>query len=129
VGEHGQGDVPVPAVVAADPVLVEADFVLGGLEAFLDGPAGAGDADELVDRGSSGAAAQVVGQRGTPRRAPALNLDETLMKPHCAMTVRGSGLPKATQKRGRGEAGIWRSRFGRSSRSSRPMASRAAEFA
>jgi hypothetical protein len=28
VGEHGQGDVPVPAVVAADLILVETDFVL-----------------------------------------------------------------------------------------------------
>jgi hypothetical protein len=29
MGEHGHGDVAVPAVVAADLVLVEADFTFG----------------------------------------------------------------------------------------------------
>jgi hypothetical protein len=35
--EHGQCGVPVPGVVAADLVVVQAGLVLGGLEAFLDG--------------------------------------------------------------------------------------------
>jgi hypothetical protein len=38
VGEHGQGDVPVPGVIAADLVLVEADLAFRGLEAFLNAP-------------------------------------------------------------------------------------------
>jgi hypothetical protein len=38
-GEHGEGDVPVPDVVAADLVVVQAGLVLGELEGFLDGPA------------------------------------------------------------------------------------------
>ena len=40
VGEHGQGDVSVPAVVAADLVVVQADLALRGLEGLLDRPAG-----------------------------------------------------------------------------------------
>jgi hypothetical protein len=61
VGEHGQGDVSVPGVVAADLVVVEPDFGLGGLEAVLDGPTAPGDADEVVVGGSGGGATQVVG--------------------------------------------------------------------
>jgi len=37
-GEHGQRDVGVPGVVAADLVLVQADLPLGGLERFLSAP-------------------------------------------------------------------------------------------
>lgn len=40
-GRHGQGDVAVPAGVAADLVVVQAAFLLRSLEAFLDGPAAA----------------------------------------------------------------------------------------
>ena len=60
--EHGEGDVAVPGVVAADLVVVEAGLVLGGLEALLDGPAGPGDADQLLVGGAGRGAAQVVGQ-------------------------------------------------------------------
>jgi hypothetical protein len=35
VGEHGQGDVPVPGPVAADLVVVQAGLVLGLGEAVL----------------------------------------------------------------------------------------------
>ncbi len=49
MGEHGERDVPVPADVTADLVLVQAALVLRGLETLLDRPAGAGDADELSD--------------------------------------------------------------------------------
>ena len=60
--EHGEGDVPVPGVVAADLVVVQAGLVLGSLEAFLDGPARAGHADELLVGGPVRGAAQIVGQ-------------------------------------------------------------------
>ena len=53
---------PVPGVVAADLVVVEAGLVLGGLEALLDRPAGPGDADQLLVGGAGRGAAQVVGQ-------------------------------------------------------------------
>ena len=59
--EHRQRDVAVPAVVAPDLVLVQADLALGGLEGLLDGPAGAGDAGQLAQRGGGPAVAQVVG--------------------------------------------------------------------
>jgi hypothetical protein len=38
VGQQGQGDVAVPAWPFADFVVVQADLVLGLLEAFLDLP-------------------------------------------------------------------------------------------
>jgi hypothetical protein len=53
--------VAVPAVVAADLVVVQAALLLGGLEALLDGPATAGDADQLVQRDLGGAVGDVVG--------------------------------------------------------------------
>lgn len=44
VDEHGECDVPVPAHVSTDLVLVQAALVLRCLEAPLDRPAAAGDA-------------------------------------------------------------------------------------
>src|SRR5271155_5996341 len=38
-GEHDQRDMPMPAMPGAGLVVIEAEFVLGGLEAVLDGPA------------------------------------------------------------------------------------------
>src|SRR3974390_1943773 len=38
-GEHDQRDVSMPAVPGAGFVVIEAEFVLGGLEAFLNSPA------------------------------------------------------------------------------------------
>jgi hypothetical protein len=38
VREHGQGDVPVPGVVTADLIVIEAGLGLGGLEALLNRP-------------------------------------------------------------------------------------------
>lgn len=64
MGKQGEGDVAVPGVVAADLVLVEADFVLRGLEALFDRPPGPGDADEVVVGGARRTGAQVVGQFG-----------------------------------------------------------------
>lgn len=70
MGGDGQGDVPVPSVVAADLVVVEPDLALGGLETLLDRPAATGDGDELLLGRIGGAVAQVVGQVGGT--APAL---------------------------------------------------------
>jgi hypothetical protein len=42
VGQQGQGDVPVPARPATDLVVVQADLILGLLEAVLDRPPGPG---------------------------------------------------------------------------------------
>jgi hypothetical protein len=48
VGEHGQGDVPVPGVVAADLIVVQSGLGLGGLEALPGRPPRSGDADQLL---------------------------------------------------------------------------------
>ncbi|GLY38392.1 hypothetical protein Amsp01_044160 [Amycolatopsis sp. NBRC 101858] len=64
VGQHGHSDVPILSVVSADLVVVETDFVFGGLEAFLDGPAGSRDANELGVVGALQAAAEIVGELG-----------------------------------------------------------------
>lgn len=61
VGGHGEGDVGVPGPPVADLVVVEAGFLLGPLEAFLDGPAAAGDAGQVDEAGAAGSAADVVG--------------------------------------------------------------------
>jgi hypothetical protein len=49
-GGHGQGDLGVPGVVAADLVLVEADLVLRRLEALLDRPPRAAVATRVRSR-------------------------------------------------------------------------------
>ena len=49
VGEHGEGDMSMPGVPGADLVVVESDFVFAGSEAFFDGPARPGHADELCE--------------------------------------------------------------------------------
>ena len=59
--EYGQGDVPHPADIAADFVLVQPALVLRGLEGFLDGPAGPGDADQVLDVGVQQRLGEVVG--------------------------------------------------------------------
>ena len=61
VGEHGEGDVPVPAGVTADLVLVEAALVLRGLEAFFDLPAASGDPGQVGEGGVQRSAGQEVG--------------------------------------------------------------------
>lgn len=61
MGEHGEGDVAVPGVVTANLVVVEPDLGSRGLEAVLDGPAGAGDSDEGVVAGAGRCEAHVVG--------------------------------------------------------------------
>ena len=62
VREAGQGDVPVPGVVAADLVVVQADLALGGVEGILDRPAGPGDRDQVGQRALGRTKAQVMGQ-------------------------------------------------------------------
>ena len=49
VGEHRQGDVPIPGGVVPHLVGGQAGFVLGHLEAFLDAPAGPGHGEELLE--------------------------------------------------------------------------------
>jgi hypothetical protein len=63
--------VPVPGVVAADLVVIQADLVLGRLEAFLDRPPGAGHPDQLGQGGARGCMAgeerQLAAAGGTAR--------------------------------------------------------------
>lgn len=61
MGRHGQGEVPVPARVAADLVVVRTALVFRRLTTFLDGPAGVRDSDQLVERGLGGRVGDVVG--------------------------------------------------------------------
>ena len=63
-GEHGQGDVGVPAPVAADLVVIQTGLVLGLLEAFLDVPARPGGPGQVEQGGAAGAVADVVGDLG-----------------------------------------------------------------
>src|SRR5205085_6266111 len=53
---------PVPAVPGADLVIRQADFLLGDLEAFLDGPAPSGDAGEGGQAGVGRAEDDVIGE-------------------------------------------------------------------
>jgi hypothetical protein len=64
MGEHGEGDVSVPGVPEADLIVVEADLVLAGLEALLDGPADTDDGDQVVDGGAGLGVADEVGELG-----------------------------------------------------------------
>lgn len=59
--EHGEGDAPVPAHVAADFVLVQAALVLRGLEALLDRPARPGDPHSYYNGGAQRGVSKVVG--------------------------------------------------------------------
>ena len=56
VGEHRQGDMPVPGGVVADLVGGQPGLGLGRLKALLDAPATAGHGDELLEGVSSGPA-------------------------------------------------------------------------
>jgi hypothetical protein len=58
--EHGQHGVAMPSGPAADLVVVEPDLAFPGLEALLDRPSGAGDADQAPERDRGGGPAQVV---------------------------------------------------------------------
>ena len=46
-GEHDQRNVPMPAMPGAALIVIEAKFVLGGLEAVFDGPATAFHRDQF----------------------------------------------------------------------------------
>ena len=62
VGQHGRVTWRCAADPGADLVLVEADLALGGLEAGLDRPAAAGDADEVGERRAVGGVGQIEGE-------------------------------------------------------------------
>ena len=70
IGEHDQRDVPVPAVPGTGFVVVEAEFVLGGLETFLDPPTRAFYADQCGDGCSSGAPSGEIGEFTIGEAAP-----------------------------------------------------------
>ena len=61
VGQHDQRDMPMPAVPGATFVVVEAEFGLGGLEAFLHSPARAFHSHQGLDGGACGAPGREVG--------------------------------------------------------------------
>ena len=61
-GQHGQGDVPAPAVPLAHFILVQPYLAFGLLKAFLDGPAGASYPHQFLQGGSFEAKAHVIGQ-------------------------------------------------------------------
>jgi hypothetical protein len=63
--------VAVPAGIAADLVVVQAAFLLRGLEAFLDRPPAARDVDQLVQCGVGRAVGDVVGDLLGPADAAA----------------------------------------------------------
>ena len=65
-GEHGQGDVSVPGVVASNLVVIKTGLVLGELERLFHAPPGSGDADQLGDRHGPAEVADVVGQLAGP---------------------------------------------------------------
>ena len=64
MGEHGEGDVPVPAAILPYLEVVEPGFACGSLEGFLDGPAGPGDTGQLDQGDVLGCVADEVGQVG-----------------------------------------------------------------
>ncbi|GAA1279777.1 hypothetical protein GCM10009646_78460 [Streptomyces aureus] len=61
MGCHGEGEVAVPAGVAADLVVVQAAALLRGPEAFVGGPAAVGDVDQAVERGGCRVAGDLLG--------------------------------------------------------------------
>ena len=54
-GEHNERDMPVPSVPGACLVVIETEFVLGGFEAVLNGPAMTFDRHELFQGRTLGA--------------------------------------------------------------------------
>src|SRR3954447_11807466 len=52
VGKHDQRDMPMPAMPRPGFVMIQSELVLGGLEAVLDRPTAALNADERVYRSS-----------------------------------------------------------------------------
>jgi hypothetical protein len=60
--QHGERDMPVPSVPGARLVMVEAEFILGGLEAVLDGPAMPFHPHQRFDRRSGRAPCREEGQ-------------------------------------------------------------------
>src|SRR5665213_3335913 len=61
-GEHDQRDMAVPAVPGTAFVVIEAEFVFGGFETVLDGPAMAFDQDQLFHGRTRGAPGGEEGQ-------------------------------------------------------------------
>ena len=51
MGQHGQSDVPIPALPVADFVVIQSALALGGLEGLFNLPALSGDTHEGLQRG------------------------------------------------------------------------------
>jgi hypothetical protein len=62
VGEHREGDVPVPGVIASYLIVVQTYFGFGGLEAFLDCPPVPCNTNQVVIGNSRWGATQAVSQ-------------------------------------------------------------------
>src|SRR3954454_14197311 len=61
-GQHGQGDVPVPAMPTPDLAVIEADFLLGGFETFFNAPALTGNQGQGLQAGVGGTDHDIVRQ-------------------------------------------------------------------
>ena len=80
LGDQDQGHVPIPAIPATNLVVVQADLVLGGLEAFLDRPADPRHPDQLGQAGTGRAETGVEGQLSI-RQPPAHQQPEPAARP------------------------------------------------
>lgn len=82
-GEHRQGDVPVPGLVFADLVVVQAGLILGELEGFLHTPAG-------EDYYTLGASVNTLGHLKTENLMSVTNGKDRLMG-RCEVLIAGAG--------------------------------------
>ena len=80
LGDQHQGHMPIPAIPATNLVVVQADLVLGGLEAFLDRPADPRHPDQLGQAGTGRAETGVEGQLSI-RQPPAHQQPEPTARP------------------------------------------------
>jgi hypothetical protein len=91
VRQDGECGVAMPGVPGADLVVVEPDFVFAGSEAFLDGPACAGDGYELGEPGAVGVIAAVEREFAVVDRAAdqvsAIGFDRVGQRPVVAMPL------------------------------------------
>ena len=79
--EHREGDVPVPAGVLADLVVVQACFSFAGLKGLLDGPPCTGGPGQVGEGYSFGSVGQVVGDVGRVGEAASGCVLSTFFRP------------------------------------------------
>ena len=105
-GQHDERDVAVPAVPGAGLVVVEAELVLRGLEAVLDGPAVPLDLDQRLDRRPGRAPGGEVGQLAVGDVAA----DQQAPRPKAGEAARRTRPPRGQPVRdrpSRAAAGPW----------------------